>query len=268
MAGLSFPFMAALGFVLVPTAASATIVSFFDGISAGRAQFDDIVHRAGGSVSNDIWAEPGGVSPVWERPAYTVATNDGSDLYFDLYGIGLDTFHQTLSGYGVLVTVGDGTSGATSHLGEYFGDGITFTFATPINAFGIEVGDWGTCCWLPTTDILVSFDGRVPVIVASVDHDTQSKSQQPSQFDPNPDLNSHSVFVAAFDDSAAFSKVSIWGSANGEALVFGGDVRWSTLPTGSLTPGLAQTPLPAGGLLLGTALIGMGAALRKRRPQV
>lgn len=250
--------------------ASATVFTFYDGIAAGRALFDKTVRRAGASPTNDVWASAVPGLSEWQRPGYTVRSNDGSELWpmiygVDLYGIDLDAFHPTLSGYGVALTVGDGTSGIASPLGQYFEDGITLTFDTPINAFGIEVGDWGTCCWLPTSDLLLSFDGRAPIVVASVDYYTEYKAQQPSQFDPN--LISHSVFVAAFDDSGSFSTVSIWGNRNGEALVFGGDVRWSHLAQGSLAPAIAETPLPAAGLSLATALIAMGALCRRRRHQ-
>lgn len=240
--------------------ASASVFYFNDGIAAGRARFDATVEKSGGTVAHDVWSDSVIGTSAWVRPHYTVSTNSGDDLRLVPYGIFTDQFYPTLSGNGAEVTIGGNSDGPALTPWQ---SGITLTFTVPVNAFGIEVGDWGTCCWNPTSDILISFDDRDPVTVGSVDRYTEYTTWQPSQFNPN--IISSSVFFSLFDDSGAFTKVSIWGNGMGEAIVFGGDVRWSHLAPGSLTPAMAITPLPAGAWLLSSALFVIGAAARKRK---
>lgn len=231
------------------TAAQATIVTVFDGVAAGRTSFDATVVAAGAIVDSDtLTGTIGGVSIV--RPDYTITANSGGFLSPQLYG--------TLSGDVFDIGPSGGGSNPRTNPMDYFASGITFTFASAINAIGFEVGDWATCCYDPTTDLFISFDGGAPIQVGSA---TQfSDGQFPSQ--ANPMLTVFEIFVAAFDDTGDFTSVSFWGNGVGEILVAGGNVRYALLDRGTLPP--ATVPLPAAGWLLMAGLGGL-AALRRRK---
>lgn len=141
---------------------------------------------------------------------------------------------------------------------DYFGSGVTLTFSSAVNAIGFEVGDWATCCHV--SELFISFDGGLPILVGSAAEEADGLF--PSQADPSFDV--FEMFVAAFDDTGDFTEVSFWGNGVGEVLVFGGDVRYALLDQGSLPDDPSAVPLPAGGLLLLTALGGI-AALRRRK---
>ncbi|GHE05006.1 hypothetical protein GCM10008024_34340 [Allgaiera indica] len=231
-------------------AANATIATVYDGIAAGRASFDSTVTGAGGIVSSDTWTGLGGGTSI-NRGAYTITNNDGGSLGATTYG--------TMSGQVIGINPTGGGSNPRTNPMDYFNSGMTLTFASAVNAVGFEVGDWATCCFSPVTELFISFDGGTPIKVASAS--TSSQGRFPSQ--SNPGSNVYEIFVAAFDDTGSFTKVSFWGNGNGEYLVAGGQVRYALLKQGSLSP-TAPVPLPAAGWAL-IAGIGGLFALRRRK---
>ncbi|MBP1807187.1 VPLPA-CTERM sorting domain-containing protein [Rubellimicrobium aerolatum] len=224
---------------------SAATVTIFDDVAGGTATFDSTVAAAGGTVTADTWTSLGAGGTSIDRGAYTITRNDGGAIFPTTYG--------ALSGEVIdIFPEGGGSLPRTDPL-DYFVGGVTLTFDDEVNSLGFEVGDWATCCYDPTTDLYISFDDGAPILVASADDSTDGALGPNGAFE---------IFVAAFDDSGSFSTVSFWGNGIGEALYFGGEIRYALLDEGSLPP-TAPIPVPAAGWLMLAALSGL-AALRRR----
>lgn len=221
--------------------ASATIVTVYDGIAAGKASFDSTATSAGATVTTDVWSGLSAGTSI-DRGDYTITANDGGAMSIETYG--------TLSGE----AIGINPDGTGPGIGA-FGSGVTLTFDNAVNAFGFEVGDWATCCYLPT-NLYISFDDGAPILVGSATG--ASEGLFPSQDDPTNTV--FEIFVAAFDDTGSFTKVSFWGDGFGEYLVAGGSVKYALLDEGTLPP--SEVPLPASGLLL---VAGLGALAARRK---
>jgi len=230
--------------------ANATIITVFDGITAGVASFDSTVTGAGSIVTSDVWANmSSGASIV--RNDYTITQNDG--------GTGSMASYGSMTGQVIGINPSGGGSSPRTDPMDYYNSGITFTFNSAVNALGFEVGDWATCCQAPTTDLFISFDDGAPILVASAN--TNAEGLFPSQNNPQSDV--YEIFVAAFDDTDDFTKVSFWGNGNGEYLVAGGQLRYSLLDHGSLPP--SSVPEPASLVLLGLGLAGISYSRKKKK---
>ena len=231
-------------------AAHATTYTVFDGIAAGRADFDNVVVSSGGTVANDTWTGSFSGTAV-DRGDYTITRNNGGSFSTNSYG----SLSGTAMSIDPYTTAPGGSYPRTDPL-DYFASGITFTFDQAINSFGFEVGDWATCCFDPTTDLYISFDGGSPILVASASE--YEDGRFPTQNGGGYDVNE--IFVAAFDDTGTFTTVSFWGNGIGEILVAGGDVRYAAIDEGSLP---SEVPVPAAGLLLAGGL-GLFGLMRRR----
>ena len=221
----------------IATTAQAAPVIYNNTIPAGTAAFDATVVGAGGTVVTDTLS---GLSSgtSWARTGYTITSTNGSTRPIDnLY----TSNGNSLSGQAI------GINPATLASGS----GLTFTFNTGVNAFGLEVGDWATCCY--PSALWISFDGGATRQVA----DALTDANNPGYAANRSYLN----FVGAIDTTNTFSTVSFYGDGVGEYLVAGGTIRYATLDIGSVPE--VPEPETYAMMLAGLSLVGFAARRRK-----
>lgn len=218
----------------VTSLAQAAPVIYNDSIPAGTAAFDATVVGTGAAVKLDALSGLSSASS-WARADYTITSTDGSTR-------GIDSSYLS-SGDAIGI---DPYAPAPS-------SGLTFTFTNAVNAFGLEIGDWATCCY--PSALYISFDGGATRLVATA-----------TQESDNPGVNAglgFRNFVGAIDTTGTFSTVTFYGDGFGEYLVAGGTIRYSTLDIGSVPETPVPEPETYAMLLAGLGLVGFSAR-RKR----
>jgi hypothetical protein len=199
---------------------------------------------AGGGSASFTVTRPDGSTPTME----SVYTSNG----ISLSGAGFDI--------GPRATSGEPIPG--------FNSGLKITFSVPVNAFGLEIGDWATCCTsevrpqsvvdtygVPArgSGLWIAFDGGAATLPANA----LSSNDNPGY----AAARSYTNFIAAIDTAGTFSQITFFGDGFGEVLEAGGSFRFASVAIGSIDNGVVVIP-PTGGVPLpGTlALLGLGLA--------
>jgi hypothetical protein len=225
------------GVILTLTAftVEAAPVIYNNTIPLGTAAFDSTVTGAGGTLVKDPLLSLS-TGNTWARPGYTITSTDLSNRYIDT------TYLASGNSIGI-----DPYSPAA-------GSGLTFNFNSGVNAFGLEIGDWATCCYLPSS-LYISFDGGATRLVASA----TSSSDNPGYVAGLGYQN----FVGAIDTTNTFKTVTFYGDGFGEYLVAGGTIRYATLDIGSV-PDVPAVPEPESYAMMLAGLSLIGFILRRR----
>ncbi|AKM10669.1 autotransporter domain-containing protein [Croceicoccus naphthovorans] len=140
---------------------------------------------------------------------------------------GGDGFTNWSVGY----TAGDWMSVVAAGYTLSFYSDASYTTSYDINAVGLHVNDWGTCCTTGNTtpdggtanasEIYMMFNGSTPLLVGGID----------------ASIGGEEHFVAAIDDRNNFSSVTMVPNGSGEIFGAGGYLVFSTLQIGSVPAG-------------------------------
>jgi len=197
-------------------ARAATDVFYYD-LATGRSTFDTRINGLGSTVTTDKLTGLTGGTNTWSRADFTITapSNRGVQQYFTGSSVADN------DGFGIQMTAA--TLGANTP-GTLSASGLSFTFANPVNAFAVELGDWATCCH--PTALYISFDGGPAILVGNANSSVD-----------NPGYNDGvTTFIGAIDDSGTFTTVTFWGeAAGGDVLYGGGVIRYALLPIGALS---------------------------------
>lgn len=205
----------------------AVPVVYFQTLADGRNYFDTTVNTykldsTGQSTSYLVGGLAGG--SAWNLGGISISANNGATRAInDSYLSNAPSLNGAATGQGINMTA----SGS-----DPLGSGLTFNFgSTSLNAFGIELGDWGTCCYASSLYIQFGANG------------TWGSAQQIGTANARSDVPETTpgtyAFIGAINDTNFFNAVRIYGNGNGDVLWAGG-----TLRTGNVT--LNSVPTNAG----------------------
>ena len=192
----------------------AAPVVFFDTIPDGRSSFDTQVSAVSGTQTNDALSGLTSGASSWARTGYTITSTNGANRSVSTTDLASPQPGGIPGGDAINMTA-DGS--VTS--------GLTFTFDSPINAFGIELEDWATCCH--PSSLYISFDGGSPILIGTANTSGDNPGYAEYGF--------YETFIGSIDDSATFSVVNFYGTGSGDVLYAGGIIRYAIVPVGSIS---------------------------------
>jgi hypothetical protein len=252
--------LACAGLLLAGSAMAAPVV--YNTSLSNISTFDNIITGTGSTVVT--------AQVVYNQNSYSYTDKDGNPATVTVtrpdgttpsMSTGYSSGGQSLSGaiWGISpnTTSGEPIPGYNS--------GLTFSFSSPVNAFGFEIGDWATCCMSGTRPTSVQNDYGVPATGSGLwiafDGGAATLPANALTANDNPgyaEAGSFTNFIGAIDSSGFFSSVTFFGDGFGEYLVAGGTLRFASVPQGSI-------PEPATLALLGAGLFGMGYRRKMRK---
>lgn len=216
----------ALLFALTTPATAAPEVFNAD-LASGVQRFDSEVAAMGGQLHTETLRFLQDGARQFDLPGLTITGMDGAprlvdDDYAALRQLGLP---GALSGWAIGLVPNAPVTGS----------GLRFHFAQPVNAFGLEIGDWGTCCF--ASSLYIAFDGGATVTVATA----RSAADNPGWV-----LNGQFTnFIGAIAPGGGFTGVTLYGDGIGEYIVAGGTLRWAQV-TASELPGSGAAGIGGG----------------------
>lgn len=247
-------------------------VFFNADIDAGRERFVDVINSTVTAGETVEIFELNLFSATSSGGLYAVTGSEGSTTYvrFSLPASGgvLDETRFTGAGaiYGYSVSLSNTGLAAwdeavSEGLQVEFFEDASATTSISMNALGLEVEDWGTCCFTSGVDgfgnesqptsVYAVFDpqlapqGSDPTInligsiTSSADRGTFAGTLADGISTNNTGgIDNH--FVAAINDTNSFSTIAIVPTGRGEYFGFGGIVYFSRVAEGSVPPGSSE----------------------------
>ncbi|WP_153130032.1 PEP-CTERM sorting domain-containing protein [Dechloromonas hortensis] len=240
--------------------ATAAPVIYNNDIVSGQASFDATIAGVGGTVTTlSLSGLSSGSS--WSLPGLTISSTNGAFR-------SIDNDYNSYRASGASYALG-GQAIGINPTSPAAGSGLTFTFANPVNAFGLQIGDWATCCTSVThadtgaptgSNLFISFDGGATRLVANATSALTNPGNKDYDGDGFVDYV-YTNFVAAIDDTSTFTSVTFYGDGFGEYLVAGGTLRYATVAQGSVSNGVSEPETLA---LVGLGLFGLAASRRRK----
>ena len=235
-----FALASALGLAASPVLADPAVF-FNDDSAAGIQTFQNVIAAADAAYNAanpgatqqstvfaiDLLSNTGSQFSVTSggQTVYVVASRGGSPATTS--GVG-DEGSDGFNNWSVQYTQGDFNSAIAAGYTLSFYSDVSHSTPFSVNAAGLLVSDWGTCCTASNTtpgggtaaasQIYMLFNGSTPLLVGGI----------------STPIPGEEHFVAAIDDSNSFSSVTLVPNGYGEAFGAGGYLLFSNVQIGSV----------------------------------
>lgn len=223
------PLLRALGALLtaLATQAHAVPLVFNADLASGVQRFDAEVAAQGGELHTLTLRYLADGARRFDLPGLTISSLDGQPRL-------VDDDYAALREQGLAGALSGWAIGLVPNA-PVASSGLRFSFDQPVNAFGLEIGDWGTCCF--ASSLYIAFDGGATLTVATA----RSAADNPGWV-----LNGqYTSFIGGIAPGSSFSQVTLYGDGIGEYIVAGGTLRWAQVTAPDL-PGSGALDLGPG----------------------